>query len=127
MPKVGGAGHRALLSCGSLMAPAARALSKEVAALAKDFTRSAKGLVLSSAKLTSWRDALAALPTSRRGAIIDELTALSAKFKRVGGAKTLEARAQLAALTAVLLTQGQKLKAASGWKTAPQKPSATRR
>lgn len=103
------------------MPPTAKALSKEVAALARDFTRSARGLALNPQKLLGWRDTLAGLPSSRRGQVVDELTALAAKFKRLGGEKTLEARSQLAALTAVLLTEGKKLKAASGWKSAPKK------
>lgn len=104
------------------MPAAKRTLSTEVAALARDFQRTARGFVLSPAQLRGWRDVLVGLPSSRRGEVVDELTALAAKWKRLGAEKTAPARAQLAALAAVLLVEGPRRKAASGWATrAPRK------
>jgi hypothetical protein len=87
------------------MADKPRALSQEVAALAKDFARSAAGMKMPLAKLQGWKKALEKLPAQRRDDAATELLALAARFKRMAGPATREARAQLAALAAVLLSK----------------------
>lgn len=108
------------------MAAAPRTLSPEVAALARDFQRTPAGLVMEKKALAGWHRKLKALPSERHAHLADELLALSAKFRRLGGPATAQARAQLSAVAALLILSAGKSRTDSSFTDASPSPRKKR-